>query len=208
MRRFWLRCRLASIGLVAHMVLVGIAFADSPHYKYFRAGNPTDVQTKTQAGFALMGGGKDLDEAFRWMCERSGGGDFLILRASGDDDYNSYVQGLCHVNSVATLVMPDRAAAEDPFAAAAIRKAGAVFIAGGDQAHYINWWMGTPVQQALNDAIARSVPIGGTSAGLAVQGEFIYSAQGDTPDGPDLSFTRDAVKSLQSACHHRASVPR
>jgi cyanophycinase len=163
--------------------------ADGPHYKYFRVGSPADVQRKTQGGFALIGGGKDLDRAFQWMCERSGGGDFLILRATGDDDYNLYIQSLCRLNSVATLILPDRAAAEDPFAAAAISKAEAVFIAGGDQANYINFWMGTPVQRALNEAIARNVPMGGTSAGLAVQGEFIYSAQGDAPDGPDLSST-------------------
>jgi len=42
-------------------------------YKYFRAGNPTDLQRKTQGGFALMGGGKDLDRAFQWICERTGG---------------------------------------------------------------------------------------------------------------------------------------
>jgi len=163
--------------------------ADGPHYKYFRVGSPADVQRKTQGGFALIGGGKDLDRAFQWMCERSGGGDFLILRATGDDDYNLYIQSLCRLNSVATLILPDRAAAEDPFAAAAISNAEAVFIAGGDQANYINFWMGTPVQRALNEAIARNVPMGGTSAGLAVQGEFIYSAQGDARDGPDLSST-------------------
>lgn len=179
--------RLLRVGLwIEVLLLMCPSFAAGPHYKYFRAGSPTDVQTKTQGGFALMGGGKDLDKAFQWMCEHSGGGDFLVLRASGDDAYNPYIQGLCHLNSVATLVMPDRAAAEDPFAAAAIRNAEAVFIAGGDQANYINFWMGTPVQQSLNDAIARNIPIGGTSAGLAVQGEFVYSAQGDPPDGPDL----------------------
>jgi cyanophycinase len=187
MTRSILWFRFVSAALVAQMFFPCSASAETPHYKYFRIGSPTDLQTKTQGGFALMGGGKDLDRAFQWMCERSGGGDFLILRASGDDDYNAYVQGLCHVNSVATLVMPDRAAAEDPFAAAAIRNAEAVFIAGGDQANYINFWMGTPVQKALNEAIARNIPIGGTSAGLAVQGEFVYSAQGDAPDGPDLS---------------------
>jgi cyanophycinase len=188
MKRFRVLVCIAPIGLLIQAwLLLCPAFADSPHYKYFRSGNSADVQTKTQGGFALMGGGKDLDRAFKWMCERSGGGDFLVLRANGDDAYNSYVQGLCHVNSVSTLVIPDRAAASDPFVATAIRKAGAVFIAGGDQADYINFWMGTLVQQALNEAIARNIPIGGTSAGLAVQGEFVYSAQGDVPDGPDLS---------------------
>lgn len=157
-----------------------------PSYRYLRTGNPVAAASTPRAGFALMGGGKDLDEAFRWLCDRSGGGDLLVLRATGGDDYNPYIQGLCHVNSVATLVIPNRPAATDPFVAQAIRHAGALFIAGGDQANYINFWMGTPVQAALNEAIGRGVPIGGTSAGLAVMGEHAYSAQGDKPDDPNL----------------------
>jgi len=74
----------------------------------------------------------------------------------------------------------------DPFVAKTIDHASAIFIAGGDQANYINFWMGTPVQDGLNDAIKRGVPIGGTSAGLAVMGEFAYSAQADMPDDKDL----------------------
>ena len=49
-----------------------------------------------------MGGGEDSDDAFRWMCQRSGGGDFLVVRARGNDDYNPYIQKLCHENSAAT----------------------------------------------------------------------------------------------------------
>jgi cyanophycinase len=133
-----------------------------------------------------MGGGADLDEAFRFLCERADGGDLLVLRASGKDDYNPYIQKLCHLNSVATVVMPNRTAAQEPFVEQAIRHASALFIAGGDQANYINFWQGTPVQAALNDAITRGVPIGGTSAGLAVLGEWAYTAQGDKPDDPNL----------------------
>jgi cyanophycinase len=175
------------LAFAAVIFLITPLHAAEHPYQYFRAGNPNDVQTKTQAGFALMGGGDDLDEAFKWMCERAGGGDFVVLRAAGDEDYNPYIQGLCELNSVATLILKSREAAKDPFVADAIRHAEAVFIAGGDQAHYINWWMGTPVQQAINEAIERGVPIGGTSAGLAVQGEFVYSAQGDAPDDKDLN---------------------
>ncbi|MGB8115703.1 MAG: cyanophycinase [Candidatus Sulfotelmatobacter sp.] len=188
MKRFRLLfCKLPIALLIEISLLLCSALADSPHYKYFRAGNSADARTKTEGGFALLGGGKDIDRAFKWMCERSGGGDFLVLRARGDDAYNPYIQGLCHVNSVSTLVIPDRMAASDPFVATTIRRAGAVFIAGGDQANYINFWMGTPVQEALNEALSRNIPIGGTSAGLAVLGEFVYSAQGDLPDEPDLS---------------------
>ena len=171
------------------LLLVGSALPSPSQkhaYKYLRVGNEADVTAVPRAGFALMGGGKDLDEAFRWLCIRGGGGDFLVLRASGAGDYNRYIQSMCQLNSVATLVIPSREAALDPFVATAINHASALFISGGDQANYINFWMGTPVQDALNAAIKRGVPIGGTSAGLAVLGEYSYTAQGDKPDDPNL----------------------
>jgi|CZKL01.1.fsa_nt_gi cyanophycinase len=181
-----------SRGILSLLAMLSVAVAlpcsgqRNDPYQYFRLGNPSDTHTKTQPGFALMGGGKDLDDAFRWLCERSGGGDFLVLRATGDGDYDPYIQGLCKLNSVATVVIPNRTATRDPFVVEKIRNAGALFIAGGDQANYINFWMGTPVQVELNAAIERGVPIGGTSAGLAVLSEYAYSAQGDKTDDPNL----------------------
>lgn len=156
-------------------------------YRYFRVGAPANIKTHPRAGYALMGGGPDLDEAFRWLCDRADGGDFLVLRAAGTDAYNPYVQGLCHVNSVATLVIPDRAAGSAPFVTETITNAAAIFIAGGDQARYVNFWAGTPVETALLSAVKRGIPMGGTSAGLAVLGQYIYSAQNDPPEGPDLT---------------------
>ncbi len=165
------------------------ATAHAQSYKYFRLGNKEDVQTKPVAGIAMMGGGSDLDEAFRWLCNKGDGGDFLILRATGDDDYNPYVKGLCNANSVATLILPDRTAAEDPAVADIIRRAEVIFIAGGDQSNYVRGWQGTPVEKAINDGIAAGKPLGGTSAGLAVQGEFVYGCMKDKPDDKDLAST-------------------
>jgi cyanophycinase len=93
---------------------LGASLAHAGSYQYFRIGNKDDIQTKPAAGTAMMGGGDDLDDAFRWLCNKGNGGDFLILRATGDDDYNSYVNGLCKLNSVATLILPNREAAQDP----------------------------------------------------------------------------------------------
>jgi cyanophycinase len=174
----------------AFVLLLAVNFAGAADsYKYFRVGTQSDVQTTPAAGIAMMGGGTDLDEAFRWLCNKGNGGDFLILRARGDDDYNPYVNGLCKANSVATLILPNREAAEDPAAAEIIRKAEVVFIAGGDQANYIRGWKGTPVQSAINEDISSGKPIGGTSAGLAVLGEFVFGATGDKPDDKDLAST-------------------
>jgi len=172
---------------IALLLLTTLAPASS--YQYFRLGSKSDIQTKPAAGTAMMGGGEDLDDAFRWLCKKGNGGDFLVLRSSGDDDYNSYIDKLCPLNSVATLIIDNREAANDPAVADIIRHAEVVFISGGDQAHYIRAWKGTPVQDAINAGIAAGKPIGGTSAGLAVLGEFVYGALGDKPDDNDLAST-------------------
>ena len=146
-------------------------------YSYFRIGNPNDVTTTTTPGTVLMGGGTDVDAAFQWMCQRSSGGDFLVIRATGTDAYNPYIQQLCpNINSVATLIIPNRAAASDPFVVTTIQNSEALWIAGGDQSNYINFWKGTPVEDQINAVIGRGAPIGGTSAGMNVLTEFVYSA--------------------------------
>jgi cyanophycinase len=118
-----------------------------------------------------------VDAAFQWMCQRSGNGDFLVIRATGTDAYNPYIQQLCpNENSVATLIIPNATAANDPDVASIIQHAEALFIAGGDQSDYINFWQGTPVQTALNALITAGVPIGGTSAGMNVLSQFVYTA--------------------------------
>jgi cyanophycinase len=168
--------RLAAI-VASLAVLSALPAFAAKHYTYFRSGN-TDVAATVSGGTVLMGGGTDVDAAFAWMCGRAGGGDFLVVRATGTDAYNPYIQGLCpELNSVATLIVPSIGAASDPFVVETVRSAEAIFIAGGDQSDYINDWKGTPLQTALNDAIARNVPVGGTSAGMMVLTQFVYSAQ-------------------------------
>ncbi len=149
-------------------------------YRYYLTGNGADVRTTSQPGVLLAGGGRDVDEACRWFLSRAGGGDVLVLRASGADGYHEYFRGLAEVDSVETIVFETPGAARDGFVLDKIRNAEAIFLAGGDQWNYIRYWQGTPVAAALNDAIRRGVPVGGTSAGLAVLGEFAFSAERDT----------------------------
>jgi cyanophycinase-like exopeptidase len=146
---------------------------------YFRIGNAADAAAVTKAGTVLMGGSTDVDAAFEWLCDRASGGDFLVVRATGTDAYNPYVQALCPgLNSVATLIIGSAKAASLPSVRETIANAEVVWIAGGDQSDYINEWTGTAVQDALNQHIAAGKPIGGTSAGLAVLTQFVYSALG------------------------------
>jgi cyanophycinase-like exopeptidase len=164
--------------LLTLVVALPASAAKSP-YEYYRVGNGADATARTSPGTVLMGGGEDVDAAFQWLCQHSGGGDFLVIRATGTDAYNPYVQSLCPGNnSVATLIIPDIAAANSRDVKTIIDTAEAVWVAGGDQSNYVKYWMDTPVQSAVNAAVARGAPVGGTSAGMMVLTQFVYSALG------------------------------
>jgi len=144
-------------------------------------GDISDAQVKTESGVVLMGGSTDVDEAFRWMIDKAKGGDFVILRASGSTGYNDYVYNLGTLNSVETLLINSREKANLPETSKRLRDAEAVFIAGGDQANYVNFWAGTEVSKALDYLInEKKIPIGGTSAGCAVLSDIIFDALHDT----------------------------
>jgi cyanophycinase len=179
--------KVSHVWLVILLFCSNVCLSFAADFEYIRQGNPQDVQTRAEAGVAMMGGGTDLDEAFRWLCAKANGGDFLILRAHGDAAYNPYVSGLCKINSVATLIIPSRKAAQEARVAEIIGQAEVIFIAGGDQSRYVNFWKETPVQDAVNAHVAAGQPIGGTSAGLAVLGQFVYGSLEDKPDDADLT---------------------
>ena len=148
-----------------------------PGYTHAMAGNPADATGKGSGGYVLAGGGTDQPDAFKWMINRAGGGDIVIIRASGADAYNKWILDLGGADSVETIIFSNREAASHPFVIDRLRKAEAVFIAGGDQSRYVNYWKGTPVEDELHALVKRGGPIGGTSAGLAILGEFGFGAR-------------------------------
>ncbi len=131
----------------------------------------------------LMGGSTEVDAGFSQRAYPvANGGDIVILRTSGKDGYNNYlynlVVGPLKPDSVETMLVDTRDKANSDYVDWAIRTAELVFIAGGDQSTYVNAWQGTRVEDALHAAHARGAVIGGTSAGLAVMGEFVYDPDG------------------------------
>lgn len=172
--------------LIALCVTLGLlvfqtpASPKSPDFDSFRLGNPADVTTKTVGGLQLEGGGTDQPEAFQWLVTHANGGDVLVIRASGTDAYNPFIAKQGTANSVETIVFKNRAAASDPYVLDRLAHAEAIFLAGGDQGNYIKYWKDTPVEDAINAAAKRGVPVGGTSAGLAVMSQFSFAALNDS----------------------------
>jgi cyanophycinase len=201
--------RCAGLRMCVGILLMCAAMAPvgAAKWRYTRTGSPTDVATVPRAGYALMGGGGKQDPAFHFLCERTNGGDFLILRANTDDDYaqsvNKEIFAMCPLNSVATIVFDDREDSDDATLLGIIEHAEGIFIAGGDQSNYLRFWQDTPVQAALNRHVAAGKPIGGSSAGLAVLGEFSFASMIDTihspaaladPYGNEVTLSRDFLK--------------
>jgi cyanophycinase len=146
-----------------------------------RLGSSSDVDRATTGGTVLMGGGSDVDAAMQWMIGRSGGGDVLVLRSTGTNAYNSYLYGLGSVNSVQTLLVNSTSEGDNACVAETIRRAEMLFIAGGNQQDYVDYFKGRAVASAINYlANTKHAPVGGTSAGMAILGQYYHP--GGAPD--------------------------
>ncbi|MCH8551139.1 MAG: Type 1 glutamine amidotransferase-like domain-containing protein [Natronospirillum sp.] len=159
---------------------------------------PTCVDLNDPAAL-LMGGGADVDDAFsQRVAPHIQGGDVVVLRTSGTDGYNDYLMNLTQANSVETLVVDTRSLADSDYVDWAIRSAEFVFIAGGDQSDYLNQWLNTRLQDAVQSVWDKGGIVGGTSAGNAVLGEFIYD-----PDGVPGAVSDEVVEDF---CHNTINI--
>ena len=174
------RCFLAAVFAIC-VLASSVSAQKKQGFQAFIAGNPADAPAAQtlSPGLVIMGGGTDVDAAFQWMCERAGGGDFVVIRTTGTDAYNPYIQELCpQMDSVETIIITSITGANSAYVSSHIQNAEALWIAGGDQSTYTETWRGTAVQTGVNFLLnSKLAPVGGTSAGLAVLSQFIYTGE-------------------------------
>lgn len=175
--------------LLASLFFIGIVLttinnssvlaSDNYNYRLFcEPARRTEIPTPA---ILLIGGSeKDSDgekAATEWFLSRAGKGDYLVLRykyigRQADWICNNYSS---EISSAAELSINTRKAANYPEVAKRIRRAEALFIAGGNQNNYEDTWEGTLVEDAINYLInEKKVPVAGTSAGLAILGDSYY----------------------------------
>jgi len=160
--------------------------------EFFKTGN-SDTVTNPLGGICMMGGRTENDNAMRWFLQRAQGGDVLVMRASGADGYNSYFYSELGVaiNSVETMVF--RGKTEHPVIINRINQAEAIWFAGGNQGNYIAYWKDNKIEEALQRAIDRGAVIGGTSAGMAILGEFVWTGTQITTDFLAVPFLENTI---------------
>ncbi len=175
----------------------------------FDTGSPADVAPPLHGPVLhLAGGGGDVDAAYQDVIDRIRGCDdcpatvdIVVLRASGADGYNAYLQAMRGVDSVTTFVITDRSSSSRADVLKAVRDAEYVFFAGGDQCNYTRYFNESALEAMVREVYARGGAIGGTSAGMAIQGRSIYDACNDAsaqsrlaladPFNDEISFTTD-----------------
>lgn len=152
-------------------------------------------KVESRGGNAMMGGhmyaGVTIETdliAYRWFLERAAGGDVLVLTADAApcDIYNPFIYNMSSArtpNSVTTACFTSRDGSSSKKLKALLDGASGLFVTGGDQSKYYDYWRGTAVAEALSSGVV----VGGSSAGLAIQGEFLFDAEdggGESPRRP------------------------
>ena len=202
--------------VVPHLISVAVASVISEAGVTFHCVGAcqTPVYVTGLGGNAMMGGhmypGVDIPSdlvAYRWFLDRANGGDVLVLTADEPpcDIYNPFLynmSGTTRPNSVTTACFTSRDGAASTTLHALLARASGLFMTGGDQQKYESFWKGTPVAAALSSQSSGAV-VGGSSAGLAVQGQFLFdAAHGGVSSEDALKYPTDSEVSLARAFLH------
>jgi cyanophycinase-like exopeptidase len=155
---------------------------DFDYYVSFGGDELTAIAPKS--GVLLIGGaeGEKSGEfaATQWFLNRAKQGKYLVLRTGGIGHQADWIRSNFRdwLYSAAELSIDSQEAANNPKVVDYILAADALFIAGGDQLGYKKFWEGTKTEAAINYLInQKRVPIAGTSAGMAILGDYYYVPQ-------------------------------
>jgi len=166
-------------GILSFLAIGAALLSSGQAYLSERTGSNTDLDVQPDFGLCLMGGRGETDEAMIWFLEKANGGDVLVIREGGIGGYNDYMFSELGVtlNSVETISFESDEAATDPYVLQRLAEAEAIWMAGGDQGAYTNYWRDTPVMTAINNLLnVEGGALGGTSAGMAIMAEAYFPA--------------------------------
>ena len=168
----------------AGRVIFGLKPTFQSDFLYRKIGNTADVNTKSHRLYLLLGGAKNELQGFSQFLNAANGGDVLVIstKATINHRYTHDLWNMAEsmgikVDSVETLSFLNREAAEAEFVLNKIKNAEAIFFTGGNQALYIKRIKNTAAHLAIKERVSHGIPIAGTSAGLAIMGEYIFSAK-------------------------------
>lgn len=152
--------------LILLLIFLSISFRELPAQGYICA----------------VGGGSEnynswSDAPYRWIVQKSDSGKIVVLSVNTEDDWIPNYFRSFGASRAVNIRINSRTIANQQSIYDSIVTAKAVFIKGGDQWNYINYWKGTLTEDAIKFVFNNGGVIAGTSAGTAVLGDVDYSAR-------------------------------
>ena len=147
-----------------------------------RIGNPDDTVVVGTRRAVLMGGSAEVDPAMALHVAGAGGGDVVVLRASGStSSYLEYLASEVGADpapaSVEVIRIDNPPAGADDSVLCRVDRAEAVWLAGGDQSDYLLAWP-SELHASLGALADRGATVGGTSAGAMALSQASFDADG------------------------------
>lgn len=135
-----------------------------------------------QGYICAIGGGAEnyndwSDKPYSWIVEKSDSGKIIILGVSSATDWLPNYFIYFGADTAYNKTINSRSIADQQATYDELISAQAIFIRGGDQWDYINYWKGTKTEAAIKYVYQNGGVVAGTSAGAMILSEFIFSAK-------------------------------
>ena len=133
---------------------------------------------------AVGGGSEDYndwsDKPYGWIVENCDSGKILILSYTDQSDWiPNYFQWL-GASSAVNYKIPSREAADLQTTYDELISADAIFIKGGDQWKYVDYWKETKTEEAIRHIYQNGGVVAGTSAGAMILSDVVFTAKSGT----------------------------
>ncbi len=165
-------------------VLFGRVQNLSKNILYNKIGASTNKLTYSESHLLLLGGGGNEPNGFKSFLKATNGGDIVVLTGKPyvnqrytHDLWNMSKEFAIPVDSVETIALLSKQSVDEEFVLNKIKNAEAIFFSGGNQFHYISRIKNSKLHALLKKRVNEGIVLGGTSAGLAIMGEFIFTAR-------------------------------
>lgn len=142
------------------------------------------MQILAQGKLLLVGGGSEeqggwSDNPYGWMIEQTTNKRIAIISSTAGSDPQWLVNYFLSLGAVRAVnfEFPNASHALEAGLYDTLMTYDGIFFKGGDQWIYYHYFKNTPVEQAVIDKYQEGGVIGGTSAGMAILGEYTYTAE-------------------------------
>jgi len=136
-----------------------------------------------QGRFLLVGGGNEKETSLSWSTPAykwaASGKRVAIISTSGSE-YPQYFVNWCGATSAKNFIIADRDAANQPSLYDSLLSYQMIFFAGGDQWDYYSQYKNTKLMEAIISLFSSGGTIGGTSAGMQILSEIVFTAENGT----------------------------